>query len=61
MAVPYIPVQGSPGVFWESWGVGDMGFGRVIIICSVEVTYMRVGGLMGWQWRAVRVGMVLTT
>ena len=28
LAVPYIPVQGSPGVFWESLGVGDKVFGR---------------------------------
>ena len=47
LAVPYIPVQGSPGVFWESLGVGDRVFGRVIIICSVKVTYMRVGRLLG--------------
>ena len=30
-------------------GSWDRVFGRVIIICSVEVTYMRVGGLLGWQ------------
>ena len=42
LAVPYIPVQGSPGVFRESLGVGNRVFGWVIIICGVKVAYMRV-------------------
>ena len=47
MAVPYIPVQGSPGVFWESLEVGDRVFGREIIIGGVEIAYMRMGRLLG--------------
>ena len=44
MAVPYIPVQGSPGVFRESWGVGDRVFGWVFVIGGVEVAYVwRIG------------------
>ena len=48
LAVPYVPVQGSPGVFWESLGVGDRVFGWVIIICSIKVAYMRMGRLLKW-------------
>ena len=47
LAVPYIPVQGSPGVFRESQGVGDRVFGWVIVIGDVEIAYMRVSGLLG--------------
>ena len=44
LAVPYIPVQGSPGVFRESWGVGDRVFGWVFVIGGVEVAYVwRIG------------------
>ena len=46
LAVPYIPVQGSPGVFRKSWGVGDRVFGWVVIIGGVEVAYMRVSGVL---------------
>ena len=47
LAVPYIPVQGSPGVFRESWGVGDRVFGWVFVIGGVEIAYMRMIGLLG--------------
>ena len=47
LAVPYIPVQGSPGVFRESLGVGDRVVGRVIFVGGVKVAYMRVGRLLG--------------
>ena len=47
LAVPYIPVQGSPGVFWESLGVGGRAFVREIIIGGVEIAYMRMSGLLG--------------
>ena len=47
LAVPYVPVQGSPGVFRESWGVGDRVFGWVIVVGGVEIAYMGVGGLLG--------------
>ena len=61
LAVPYIPVQGSPGVFRESWGVGDRVFGWVFVICGVEVAYVRKIGLLRWWLWAVRSGVVLTT
>ena len=60
LAVPYIPVQGSPGVFWESLGVGDRVFGRGVVIGGVEIAYMRVRLLGRRRW-AVRGGVVLTT
>ena len=47
MVVSYIPVLGSPDVFWESLGVGDRVFSWVIIICGVKVAYMRMGRLLG--------------
>ena len=60
LAVPYNPVQGSPGVFRESKGVGDRVFGRVIIVGGVEIAYMRVSRLLGRRRWAVRDGVVLT-
>ena len=34
-------------------GSWDRFVGRVIVVCGVKVAYMRVGRLLGWQWRAV--------